>query len=156
MTSSYFIFFFLFFFKDPATTEIYTLSLHDALPISLRHASPVSDFQGGVTNPGLPARAGNGSVDFQSGAYPGFSDVVDLESRGRLSDQIAFRVRSPQLSLWRAQAFDTFDGTRWTVSDSSTEPLGQAGDGIAQQVPASVSVANRAAGSTLLTQTFYI
>src|SRR5206468_8829763 len=26
--------FFLFFFNDPATTEIYTLSLHDALPIS--------------------------------------------------------------------------------------------------------------------------
>src|SRR5437667_8320719 len=26
-----------FFFNDPATTEIYTLSLHDALPISLRH-----------------------------------------------------------------------------------------------------------------------
>src|SRR5207248_10369857 len=39
--------FFFFFFNDPATTEIYTLSLHDALPISdhphqhvLRHASP--------------------------------------------------------------------------------------------------------------------
>src|SRR5690242_20767278 len=26
-------FLFLFFFNDPATTEIYTLSLHDALPI---------------------------------------------------------------------------------------------------------------------------
>src|SRR5439155_23050732 len=26
---------FLFFFNDPATTEIYTLSLHDALPIFL-------------------------------------------------------------------------------------------------------------------------
>src|SRR5439155_25902293 len=26
----------LFFFNDPATTEIYTLSLHDALPISPR------------------------------------------------------------------------------------------------------------------------
>src|SRR5207302_8881504 len=26
--------FILFFFNDPATTEIYTLSLHDALPIS--------------------------------------------------------------------------------------------------------------------------
>src|SRR5687767_15705446 len=25
---------YLFFFNDPATTEIYTLSLHDALPIS--------------------------------------------------------------------------------------------------------------------------
>src|SRR5438876_12431163 len=28
--------FFFFFFNDPATTEIYTLSLHDALPISRR------------------------------------------------------------------------------------------------------------------------
>src|SRR3712207_7128495 len=31
--SSLFIFFFFFFFNDTATTEIYTLSLHDALPI---------------------------------------------------------------------------------------------------------------------------
>src|SRR5437899_9529244 len=31
------VFFFFFFFNDTATTEIYTLSLHDALPIS---ASP--------------------------------------------------------------------------------------------------------------------
>src|SRR2546429_9956075 len=30
------IYFFFFFFNDTATTEIYTLSLHDALPISLR------------------------------------------------------------------------------------------------------------------------
>src|SRR3989449_9726556 len=29
-------FFFFFFFNDTATTEIYTLSLHDALPISSR------------------------------------------------------------------------------------------------------------------------
>src|SRR6267143_3795417 len=29
----FFIFFFFFFFNDTATTEIYTLSLHDALPI---------------------------------------------------------------------------------------------------------------------------
>src|SRR5690348_18331200 len=28
-------FFFFFFFNDTATTEIYTLSLHDALPISM-------------------------------------------------------------------------------------------------------------------------
>ena len=32
--SCFFVFvFFFFFFNDPATTEIYTLSLHDALPI---------------------------------------------------------------------------------------------------------------------------
>src|SRR5690349_22097664 len=27
------MYYFIFFFNDPATTEIYTLSLHDALPI---------------------------------------------------------------------------------------------------------------------------
>ena len=32
--------FFFFFFNDTATTEIYTLSLHDALPISV---GPVAD-----------------------------------------------------------------------------------------------------------------
>src|SRR6266699_5630417 len=31
-----FFFFFFFFFNDTATTEIYTLSLHDALPIFTR------------------------------------------------------------------------------------------------------------------------
>src|SRR5258706_4074881 len=34
----------LFFFNDPATTEIYTLSLHDALPISLEHANPQGEL----------------------------------------------------------------------------------------------------------------
>src|SRR6266487_6985125 len=31
----FFFFFFFFFFNDTATTEIYTLSLHDALPNSM-------------------------------------------------------------------------------------------------------------------------
>src|SRR2546427_7543734 len=35
--------FFFFFFNDTATTEIYTLSLHDALPIS-RHAECPDDW----------------------------------------------------------------------------------------------------------------
>src|SRR2546427_9076165 len=37
MQDSYTLFF--FFFNDTATTEIYTLSLHDALPISCRSAA---------------------------------------------------------------------------------------------------------------------
>src|SRR3712207_9311646 len=32
------LYFFFFFFNDTATTEIYTLSLHDALPILRLHA----------------------------------------------------------------------------------------------------------------------
>src|SRR2546422_1756694 len=35
-----------FFFNDTATTEIYTLSLHDALPISLSRAMIASDAIG--------------------------------------------------------------------------------------------------------------
>src|SRR5258706_505187 len=38
----HFLFFFFFFFNDTATTEIYTLSLHDALPIST-YISPLSN-----------------------------------------------------------------------------------------------------------------
>src|SRR5207244_12353318 len=34
LSSLFFSLFFFFFFNDTATTEIYTLSLHDALPIS--------------------------------------------------------------------------------------------------------------------------
>src|SRR2546426_12649076 len=37
MTHDFFLAVFFFFFNDTATTEIYTLSLHDALPIS-RHS----------------------------------------------------------------------------------------------------------------------
>src|SRR2546430_8174481 len=40
------IFCFFFFFNDTATTEIYTLSLHDALPICLRHADDLADLLG--------------------------------------------------------------------------------------------------------------
>src|SRR2546430_3632427 len=46
--SSPFIFYF-FFFNDTATTEIYTLSLHDALPIYF--------FQGYLCSKPLPAQA---------------------------------------------------------------------------------------------------
>src|SRR5439155_22725831 len=45
-------FYFLFFFNDTATTEIYTLSLHDALPISRNgdSAAPTfSRFEGTAT-----------------------------------------------------------------------------------------------------------
>src|SRR5438309_7530652 len=44
----------LFFFTAPATTEIYTLSLHDALPISgrrLRALAPHRDRDGELVRP---------------------------------------------------------------------------------------------------------
>src|SRR3712207_9278235 len=41
----------LFFFNDTATTEIYTLSLHDALPILLDRTSPLGP---GLCDRGCP------------------------------------------------------------------------------------------------------
>jgi hypothetical protein len=77
-----------------------------------------------VENPALPPATGDGSVvDFSSNGYPGFSDVMDLRARGSLSDDIVFRVRAPFASLWRAEAFDTYDGSTWTRSVSPLTPL---------------------------------
>src|SRR6266516_6207961 len=53
-TSLIFFFFFFFFFNDTATTEIYTLSLHDALPISWQIISPDLTRQ----DPGVPPNLG--------------------------------------------------------------------------------------------------
>src|SRR2546426_3515024 len=50
---SVFILFFFFFFNDTATTEIYTLSLHDALPICARRP-PAQRRCRGPRPPGTP------------------------------------------------------------------------------------------------------
>src|SRR5215510_15233800 len=69
--------FFIFFFNDTATTEIYTLSLHDALPIS---AQPR-----GLTQPiGVPPRPPR-----QRGGRPG---------RGR-PDRKSTRLNSSHVAI---------------------------------------------------------
>src|SRR5256885_12493209 len=55
LTSFFSISFFFFFFNDTATTEIYTLSLHDALPIS---APPVEAGHRAAWRAGPPAIGG--------------------------------------------------------------------------------------------------
>src|SRR2546422_7114343 len=54
-----------FFFNDTATTEIYTLSLHDALPISFLYRTGVTVSHHRVSRaqgtPGVPAKIGEGS-----------------------------------------------------------------------------------------------
>src|SRR3712207_7116032 len=61
---------FFFFFNDPATTEIYTLSLHDALPIfssPIRHAA--STPSSAISGPSRrPRRSGRSPRDRCCGA----------------------------------------------------------------------------------------
>src|SRR6266487_6984168 len=56
--------FLFFFFNDTATTEIYTLSLHDALPISTSPARTTSRWQKRPT--GQPWRSEEHTSELQS------------------------------------------------------------------------------------------
>src|SRR3989475_10408276 len=69
-----------FFFNDTATTEIYTLSLHDALPIS------------GQRVLGLAARALDQVVDLVIGILAGAADVAQALDAGRAAaDELGVR-----------------------------------------------------------------
>jgi hypothetical protein len=106
----------------------------------------------GVRNPALPPPSSDGSVvDFSSDGYPGFSDVMDLRSRGTLSDEIVFRVRAPFASLWRGEAFDTYDRGLWTRSTNRLLSLVTTGQGY------DVPLADGLEGGTRpLVQTFFM
>src|SRR5436305_11018624 len=67
--------YFIFFFNDTATTEIYTLSLHDALPISCRTSA--SFITGGATTT-KPPRSGS------SGPARSEEHTSELQSRPHL------------------------------------------------------------------------
>src|SRR2546430_12687952 len=59
--------FFFFFFNDTATTEIYTLSLHDALPISRARAAPGPSGGPGDPSNAYPRVVGAGTDSGRSG-----------------------------------------------------------------------------------------
>src|SRR2546422_8843163 len=70
--------YYLFFFNDTATTEIYTLSLHDALPIFLPGRDPVDPARTRCTRASGAAGSG-GSAGPGSG-----EDTSELQSRLQL------------------------------------------------------------------------
>src|SRR5260221_8539755 len=57
---------FFFFFNDTATTEIYTLSLHDALPICRRSLAPHGPDRPLRAPPALPLRSEEHTSELQS------------------------------------------------------------------------------------------
>src|SRR2546422_4322240 len=74
--------FLFFFFNDTATTEIYTLSLHDALPIY--QAQLIG--QGHDQNPAGPARRHHGARQHERGDSPGDGGAAPRAAGGeRLS-----------------------------------------------------------------------
>ena len=103
-------------------------------PFSADDPSGVPGFEGQVVNPGL-SEGGQGIPEFTDQAYPGFGSTLDLRARGRLSNEVVMQVRAPQAALWRGQVFDTYDGVRWTVSDTDTVGMQRIFDDSALAVP---------------------
>src|SRR3990167_5788660 len=82
----YYIFFFFFFFNDTATTEIYTLSLHDALPIS----QPL-----GYGDPQLAAQDRQGGQRERGGAGEGRPGKDDRRARrGEMAEELRHERRA--------------------------------------------------------------
>jgi transglutaminase-like putative cysteine protease len=112
---------------------------------------------GSISNPGLPSAGTDGVVDFAPEGYPGFSSAMDLRARGRLSDEIAFRVRTDQPALWRGEVFDTFDGSVWTASNEREVTLPRSLEDDGFDVPVAELDSDLPPGFTRrVVQTFYL
>src|SRR5690349_23428373 len=81
--SRYVLELFAFFFNDPSTTEIYTLSLHDALPISARSALADRHLDPAVEHLLQEGLALVGRPDLDGGVGPARSEehTSELQSR---------------------------------------------------------------------------
>src|SRR3712207_8638522 len=85
----------VFFFNDTATTEIYTLSLHDALPISddrHRHSAGRGDEQGLVLAGDL--RVGVGAARHPHRARRSEEHTSELQSRQYLVCRLLLEKKS--------------------------------------------------------------
>jgi protein-glutamine gamma-glutamyltransferase len=85
-----------------------------------RAASGGISTGGRLVNPAfnaLPSAKGRAGQTGTFG-YFGYTDSLDLGFRGRPDDTLVMRVRAPGPDFWRAQTFDTYDGQRWSNSDT--------------------------------------
>ena len=69
----------VFFFNDTATTEIYTLSLHDALPICIKSGALPQREMGSIKSGALPQRE-MGSIRSEGAAA---ARIGKYKKRGR-------------------------------------------------------------------------
>src|SRR5467141_902695 len=87
------LFFFFFFFNDTATTEIYTLSLHDALPIVDAWGGPID-----VSPTHLPAFGSLGPNVHYALGYTG-NGVAPSNLAGRVLADLVTGADSEEVRL---------------------------------------------------------
>src|SRR3990167_6950577 len=110
-----------FFFNDPATTEIYPLSLHDALPISMQRLDIIRRF------------SGEHSVDYHRGKIDGMRSeehTSELQSQSNLVCPFFFLMirRPPRSTLF---PYTTLFRSRCSDSTSSV--------GLAANIPSIIT-----------------
>src|SRR5688572_31696995 len=106
---------FLFFFNDTATTEIYTLSLHDALPIylhrrsgRLRRRSVLEDV----------ARGGTGAAQVLS--HRSEEHTSELQSQSNLVCRLLLEKKKQKKNITTIR--ESYDQQKHTLSDTVTTP----------------------------------
>ena len=118
-----------------------------ALPFALGNGIGLFG-NGEIVNPG--ADGGDSSTRGGGLGYYGFSERMDLNVRGTLSDDLVMRVRSSAPAMWKALAFDTYDGSAWIGDESEPEVIDD-------DPPYNYPLEFRSLGPrTFVTQTFYI
>src|SRR3712207_7773826 len=107
----------LFFFNDTATTEIYTLSLHDALPISGADQRENARHLGrGPT--GKPARAG-----FHQGPLREAGHAVEQQPRDRKSTRLNSSHANISYAVFCLKKKNNYSQLHLTQDLSSMPPL---------------------------------
>src|SRR5690554_7680053 len=107
------LFFFFFFFNDTATTEIYTLSLHDALPIldiQITLKQMLRDFIGIRVNRAKKSGMVNITSSVNSRERSGINTIlhelnplftINVTMRDIKSKNVYSRVNSKATTQWR-------------------------------------------------------
>lgn len=95
-----------------------------ALPVSwdIQFSLPKSS-QGEIQNPSYPDFDPSRPVLLQQDNYAGFNPQVQLNARGRLSDEVVMSVRSSDWTYYHALSFDRYDGSTWSLSDPEIQTL---------------------------------
>jgi transglutaminase-like putative cysteine protease len=95
------------------------------LPMNLQIKVPKTSH-GEVTNPAYPNLSGRVSQTrrhFDPDSYYGFNAVLDLNMRGKLSDDIVMRVRSSDETYYRGLAFNHYTGQGWEIRQENLQQI---------------------------------
>src|SRR2546425_6906943 len=99
--------YFFFFFNDTATTEIYTLSLHDALPISITSATRTRILKAAVYS-GIPvAIVGRGNNEGFTAPQRSEEHTSELQSLAYLVCRLLLEKKKKKLILIHSHRYRT-------------------------------------------------